>query len=253
MQVIEDEHKRPLARRAPEEGRGRVEETEARPFGIQRGRGGKVRDELAHLGDDLGDGRRPRPELPEERLAVAAPHVRAEGLHPGPVRGSPSCLPAAADEDLRAEPPGAIRQLVGEATLPDAGLSADENKLPVPGKRALEAVEECRELAITADEDAPARSRAPLPVLPPGPLLRSGCLQRGVLRQHRLLQTLQHRARLEPELLGERAARLLVGGKGFGLSARSIEREHQLGAQALPERVANDERLKLAHELGVPA
>ena len=212
---------RPLARRAPEEGRGRVEETEARPFGIQRGRGGKVRDELAHLGDDLGDVRRPRPELPAERLAVAAPHVRAEGLHPGPVRGSPSCLPAAADEDLRAELPGAIRQLVGEATLPDAGLSAEENKLPVPGKRALEAVEECRELAITADEDAPARSRAPVPVLPPGPILRSGCLQRGVLRQHRLLQTL--------------------------------EREHQLAAQALPEWVAGDERLKLAHELGVPA
>ena len=47
------------------------------------------------------------------------------------------------------------------------------------------------------------------------------------------LEPLQRLARLEPELLGERAAALLVDLKRLGLATRAVEREHELRARPL--------------------
>ena len=47
--------------------------------------------------------------------------------------------------------------------------------------------------------------------------------------------------------------RVAVGGERVGLAAGAVEREHQLPAQPLAQRVVLDERLELAHELGVEA
>ena len=72
-----------------------------------------------------------------------------------------------------------------------------------------------------------------------------------VLPQDRLLELLQGLARLDAELVGERSPRVLVGGERVSLTARAVEREHQLAAQALPEGVLRDEAFELRHELGV--
>jgi hypothetical protein len=56
-------------------------------------------------------------------------------------------------------------------------------------------------------------------------------------------------ARLDPELLDERGARVAVGLERLGLAACSVEREHQLRAEGLPQRMRRDERLELADEL----
>ena len=47
------------------------------------------------------------------------------------------------------------------------------------------------------------------------------------------LEPLQRLARLEPELLGERAAALLVDLKRLGLATGAVEREHQLRSRPL--------------------
>ena len=63
------------------------------------------------------------------------------------------------------------------------------------------------------------------------------------------LEPLQRSARLETELLAQQLARLPVGLERLGLPARAVEREHQLAAQALLQRIGRGERLELGDEL----
>ena len=67
------------------------------------------------------------------------------------------------------------------------------------------------------------------------------------------MERLQLRARVDPELVHERRARSGVGVERLRLPARAVEREHQLAAQALPQRLLADERLELADELRAAA
>src|SRR5207244_2519456 len=64
---------------------------------------------------------------------------------------------------------------------------------------------------------------------------------------------LQRPARLDPQLVDERATRLLVRLERLCLAAGAVEGEHQLSARPLPERILGDERLQLRHELRVQA
>ena len=96
---------------------------------------------------------------------------------------------------------------------------------------------------------APARRRsgsAPAPRLGRGLRPRLGRQrQRRILREHRALELAQPLARLDAELLDERAPRVLVGLQRVGLAVGAVEREHQLGAQPLAVRVLGDQRLEL--------
>ena len=56
-----------------------------------------------------------------------------------------------------------------------------------------------------------------------------------------------------PKLVDERLPRRAVGLERLGLPPGAVEREHQLAAQALAQRVLGDERLELGHERRVPA
>ena len=74
-----------------------------------------------------------------------------------------------------------------------------------------------------------------------------------ILLQDRSLERLERRGRVDAELLDQGAPRLLVGLERLGLPARPVQREHQLTAQPLAQRVLRDETLELAHELRVAA
>jgi len=65
--------------------------------------------------------------------------------------------------------------------------------------------------------------------------------------------TAQALARLETQLLGQHAPRLFVHAQRVRLSSGAIEREHQLAAQALPERVLRNETLQLGRDCIVAA
>jgi hypothetical protein len=69
---------------------------------------------------------------------------------------------------------------------------------------------------------------------------RQGHERRGVdgriSREDLLLELLTGGSRLEAELLGEQASSLLVGAQRLSLSARAVQREHQPGRAAAPER-----------------
>ena len=81
---------------------------------------------------------------------------------------------------------------------------------------------------------------------------RSGAGGR-LLAQNRLLELLERRARIDAELLDERAARVPVDVERLRLPPRAVEREHELGAEALAERVGGDELLQLADDVRMPA
>ena len=78
-----------------------------------------------------------------------------------------------------------------------------------------------------------------------------GQQQRLVLAQDRGLERLELRAWVDAELLDERLARGAVGRERVGLAPRAVEREHELRARSLAQRLRCDERLELGDELGV--
>ena len=67
------------------------------------------------------------------------------------------------------------------------------------------------------------------------------------------MQLLERRARLDPELLHERPARLLVRLRRIPLPTAAVEREHQLAPQPFAERMLGHQRLELGDQLLVPA
>ena len=68
-----------------------------------------------------------------------------------------------------------------------------------------------------------------------------------------MLESLEFRAGIEPELVDEPCACLLEGLKRVCLPSGLIEREHQLSAHSLAERVIDDEPLELRDDFRVPA
>ena len=73
------------------------------------------------------------------------------------------------------------------------------------------------------------------------------------MAQDRLLEILQHPGRLEPELVDERAPRVLVDRQRLGLPAGAIEREHERPARPLAEWMLANERLEFPDQTSVPA
>ena len=75
--------------------------------------------------------------------------------------------------------------------------------------------------------------------------------ERPLLAEDRAIEGLQLRPWLDPELLDERSARIVIGRERLGLAAAPVEREHQLTPEPLAQRLRADERLDLRDELGV--
>ena len=74
--------------------------------------------------------------------------------------------------------------------------------------------------------------------------------QRRVLRQNRPFQSTQPLAGLDPQLLDQCPAPVLVGLQRVGLPVAAVEGEHQLRPKALAIRVLGDQRLELSDHVG---
>src|SRR5262245_19453557 len=191
---------------------------------------------LAQLGQDLSEIRGSVAELREELLGLAFANVAAKRLNPGPVGGGAARFPAPTDENARTAGSCVVGQLLGEPALADPGFAGQEVKPSSVPHRLLQAFEEVRELLVAADED-------------PGGL-RQGTpcrweLQSRVLAEDRVLEFPQRLTRLDPELLDERPARLLVRLECLGLPPRPVERQHPLPGSARANRVLGNQQLEL--------
>ena len=75
--------------------------------------------------------------------------------------------------------------------------------------------------------------------------------QARVLGEDRGLEGLQLRTRVEPELLAEHLAGVLVGAQRLRLPTGAVEGEHQEAVEPLAQRRLPDQLLELGHQLGV--
>ena len=77
-----------------------------------------------------------------------------------------------------------------------------------------------------------------------------GRRERRVLDEDAPLQVLERSPRLDAQLVGEGPAAGGVALERLGLAAAAVQREHELAAEPLAQRMLVDERLELADELG---
>jgi hypothetical protein len=84
--------------------------------------------------------------------------------------------------------------------------------------------------------------------LPPTPRGGTLELERGIVAQDRLLEALELRGRLDPELLDQRVACSAIGLERVGLPAGPVQREHQLAPRPLAQWVLAHECLQLGDE-----
>jgi hypothetical protein len=78
-------------------------------------------------------------------------------------------------------------------------------------------------------------------------------LERGVLPQDLLLELAQRRRGLETELVEEARSRPAVRLESVGLPASAVQRQHQLGDEALVQRVLSDKLFELGYQRRVSA
>ena len=162
VQVVEHEHERLHDRDPLQERRHGVEQAEARALGAGRGVRREVGEHVPQLRQQLGDVGCAQPELPAQRRGLGLAHVRAQRLHPRPVGGRASGLPAAADQDQRAACPRTRGELLGEPALADARLADEQEQPSAAGQRIVEAGGQLRQLALATDEGRRRRPSAPV-------------------------------------------------------------------------------------------
>ena len=139
--------------------------------------------------------------------------------------------------------------------LPELGDRKGQPRLPDPTwahecqQPYIGAAEQCpklRHLLQPADERCQGgRHRPGLPYA----ARRS---ERCVLNEDLALQALKLGARIDPELVHEQLTSLSIHSEGVRLSPEPVKRQHQLGAQPLPQRVGLGESLELGNELRLP-
>jgi hypothetical protein len=249
VKIIERHDERASLRGAADERRNGLEEAKARPLPLQCRWLGELREASAQLGQELGDVRCAAAELRSEPFGVGVAEVRAEGLDPGPVGRRAAGLPAPADEHCRPAGPCVLDQRLGEPALADPRLAGEEDQTPAPGDGVVQSAGEHSHLSAPADE-SPARgvrSRFSRRWA-----LADDQLQAGVLGEDRPLELAKPLPGLDPELLDERPACVLIRLERVRLPVAAVEREHELAAQALSVRVLADQDLELLHDLRVP-
>ena len=207
-------------------------------------------------------GRRP-PSAPRRSSATSSACAAAPGGPPSSVDATPSSRSiSAANECCASASVGSRREDAKPRSRAPSTPASQSVVLPMPGPPTSTSA-----VGDPAERNAPtSASSASRPIssvrLARGTAVgtaegadrvavRRRALEAGILDEHAALEVLQRRARVDPELVGERAPERLVARERLGLAARAVEGEHLLRAKALAQRVTGDERLELTHHLGV--
>ena len=139
----------------------------------------------------------------------------------------------------------------GATTRPSAGSSSTTpGAMPAPGPRPPPGTAANTAAAAAASTTATTRARRRIRATARRRAARRAAErgERRVLAQDRALQLAQPRARLEPELLHEPGARVAIDRQRLLLAPRAVEREHQLAAQLLAQRMLARERVELGDQ-----
>jgi hypothetical protein len=239
VHVVEHKHERIVLGGLLEQRRRRLEQPEAGVLGLEQSRTPRLRRKPRELGDELSDESGVRTQPRAQRCGIDTAHKAPDRLHPGPIGRRAARLPATTDEHDAAPLAGACRQLLAQPRLPDTRLARHQEQASTPRRGVGEACQKPAELALATDEH-------PTPITS-----RLAALQRRILTEDLLLELSQRGTRLEPKLIAQRAPRIAVGRQRLSLTARAVERQHQLGPQPLAQRMKHHKRLELADQLRI--
>jgi hypothetical protein len=172
----------------------------------------------------------------------------AQGVATPVQRGGGGRIGAGQVGDGAAGPEHLAGQLGGQPRLADAVGAAHRHDAAASGPRGAPVLTQQGERGVAAGEPR----RAP-GVERPGQLARRGRqLERRVLPEDRGVQAPELRPGLDPEPLHERVPRPAVDVQRLGLVPAAIEREHELGREALARRVLREQPPQLADDRRMP-
>ena len=247
MEILQREHDRPLRTELLEHEEDLLEQPQprVRPVRVafRAPRVGQLRDEPGQL-----------PQLAREGGELGRVADRPQSLDEGKV-GEPHAheLDAPALEDGRSAAPRPLAELGDEPRLADPGAAADQHRAPVASARRVEQRLELRELVEAPDEALRCRGGGRAPRADgrlPHRALGAG-LERRILVEDPVLQPLERRRRLDPELAVERAPEPLVGLERLSLPPGAVQRHDQLPVEPLAERMLRRECLELSDHVAV--
>ena len=156
VQVVEHDHGGPPRGRRPDERCRGVEGGEARGLGVERRRGvGRGGQPLAELRGDLRHVGRSGAEVRRHLVGRPLLHQPPDRLDPGPVGRRAAALPGAAPEDGVALPGRLLHDRLGQAGLPDAGLSRDQEQRAATVTRPRERGGQLAQFFTPTDERPP--------------------------------------------------------------------------------------------------
>ena len=200
-----------------------------------------------HGGRDGADRERPR-HPPCPRIdARHRPVVTVE--HPDRARPGGDAARVLPDRRLRRDPPA--REVDRHDRVRGRGRE------PGLGRRAAAQLKDRRGRGREeqdrggGEQDRPAPAGFALARRTPRRRGRGRRLERRVVLEDRPLEPRQRRPGLEAQLLGQHAPAVPVDLQRLGLAPGAIQRQHQLRAQALAQRLARDGGLELGDQLGM--
>ena len=154
MEVVQDQHEGLTLSRVLEEGGNGVEKAEACRPRFQRARRSQVRQFTPYLGNDLGDFGGAGSQLCGELFRTGLLDVGPYGLDPGPVWRCALFFIAPTPKDLRAQGFSEGCQLLGGASLADAGLARQHYQPPVACQGIIQGGFKLGHLLMATYEDA---------------------------------------------------------------------------------------------------
>ena len=153
MHVVEHEQQRLPARRPLQARQHRLEESEACLRRIGRRRCDRNEwQAIRELRHDLRQLARRRAEGRAHGIHIAADHVLAKQLHPGPVRRRTGFLVTATPEHGHAALTGIVRKNLCDAGLAYSRLAGNRDDLPFARDRFLEVCTQQREILLPSHE-----------------------------------------------------------------------------------------------------
>jgi hypothetical protein len=236
VQVVEDQHHRPLDRQAEQQLGHRLVETEAGSRGIQRGEGWNLPHQLTDLRGDLGDLAGHRTDRGPRRLGVDLSQQRSDDLYPRPERRHAVPLVPPPPRHQRPAERCASGQLLDQPGLADARLTGDQYQLAVASPGPVEGLQQGRQRPFAPDEptsgmgyrcrrghgggtgEGSGRLRL---------LGREMELQRRRLAEHVRFEPAQGRAGLGAQLLAQYTADLSGRAQRITLAPRPVQGHHQ--------------------------
>ncbi len=156
--------------------------------------------------------------------------------------------PALADGDGRGSHPQRDPVQKAAAAVVDAGQTACTRRL-----RCLLPAAEQQDDSDAHGERARRGERTPSAGGRSRYARAGGSRERAVVIEDPALEAAQALARLDAEFLGERHPAPLVGAQRLRLAVRAVQRQHQLGGEALAVGMLRPEHLQLADHLPVPS